>query len=118
MTLAGRGGVRSARGDDAEAGEGVGDVANYGSAEAHAHSAQLLLHAAGLTRGRFWVNGHEVGRYYTLPRNDASACPAGQTSCPTQQYYHIPAAWLSGSSTAWIIRFGSSLWFMKRATLP
>jgi len=39
-----------------------------------------------------------VGRYYTLERNDASSCPAGQSGgCPTQQYYHIPAAWLMPS---------------------
>jgi hypothetical protein len=57
-------------------------------------ATQLLLHAIGLGRGRFWVNGNEVGRYYTLERNDASACPADGSSCPTQQYYHVPAAWL------------------------
>lgn len=61
--------------------------------------AKLLLHAQGLTRGRFWVNEHEVGRYWTLARNDASACPDGAASCPTQQYYHIPTAWLSTSKT-------------------
>jgi len=25
----------------------------------------------------------------------ADQCPAGQLSCPTQQYYHVPTAWLS-----------------------
>eukprot|EP00040_Diaphanoeca_grandis_P031845 m.191403 g.191403 ORF g.191403 m.191403 type:complete len:783 (+) comp32431_c0_seq1:96-2444(+) len=58
---------------------------------------QLLLQtlSSGLGRGRFWVNGHEVGRYWTKERNDASACPAGAKSCATQQYYHIPAAWVN-----------------------
>lgn len=62
-------------------------------------ATQLLLDASGLGRGRFWVNGHEVGRYYTLTRNDGSACPKG-SSCPTQQYYHIPAAWLVSGQNA------------------
>jgi len=47
---------------------------------------QLLWHAVGLTRGRMWLNGWEVGRYWTLARDDASACPNGASSCPTQQW--------------------------------
>ena len=56
--------------------------------------AQLHLDVEGLGRGRIWVNGHEVGRYWTLERNDGSACPFGASECPTQSFYHVPAAWL------------------------
>ena len=60
---------------------------------------QLLWHAVGLTRGRLWLNGWEVGRYWTLARDDASACPGGAATCPTQQYYHLPLAHLKDDGT-------------------
>ena len=53
---------------------------------------QLLWQALSLGRGRAWLNGFEVGRYWTLARNDASQCPASAEACPTQQYYHLPLA--------------------------
>ena len=58
---------------------------------------QLLVHipASSLGRGRLWVNGNDVGRYWTLQRNNGAACPAGAKTCPTQQYYHVPASWLN-----------------------
>jgi hypothetical protein len=40
----------------------------------------------------------QVGRYWLMKRNDPSYCPGGATTCPTQQYYHIPAAWLNPSN--------------------
>lgn len=58
-------------------------------------AAQLHLDVNGLQRGRIWLNGYEVGRYWTLARNDGSACPFGAKECPTQQFYHLPAAWLA-----------------------
>ena len=58
-------------------------------------AAQLHLDVNGLQRGRIWLNGYEVGRYWTLTRNDGSACPFGKKECPTQQFYHLPAAWLA-----------------------
>ncbi len=39
-------------------------------------TAKLLFNATGLNRGRLWVNGHDAGRYFLQPRNDASACPS------------------------------------------
>lgn len=60
-------------------------------------AAQLHLDVSGLQRGRIWLNAHEVGRYWTLPRNDGSACPFSAKECPTQQFYHLPAAWLAKS---------------------
>jgi len=35
----------------------------------------LLLNATGLNRGRIWLNGHDAGRYFLMPRNDNSSCP-------------------------------------------
>lgn len=58
-------------------------------------AAQLHLDVSGLQRGRIWLNGHEVGRYWSLERNDGTACPFGASKCPTQQFYHLPAAWLA-----------------------
>jgi hypothetical protein len=60
-------------------------------------AAQLHLDVSGLQRGRIWVNAHEVGRYWTLARNNGSSCPFGAQQCPTQQFYHLPAAWLAGA---------------------
>ena len=57
-------------------------------------AAQLHLDVSGLQRGRIWLNGHEVGRYWSLERDDGTACPFGASKCPTQQFYHLPAAWL------------------------
>lgn len=48
----------------------------------------VLLNATGLGRGRLYVNGHDLGRYWDLERN-------GSQNRPTQQLYHIPADWLS-----------------------
>lgn len=66
---------------------------------------QLFFHAQGFNRGRIWVNSHEVGRYWMLVRNKAVECPNGEASCPTQQYYHIPAAWLNPTGTSTITVF-------------
>ena len=35
---------------------------------------KLLINATGLNRGRFWVNGHDAGRYFLDQRNDAVQC--------------------------------------------
>ena len=40
-----------------------------------ANSTQLFLHVTGLARGRFWLNGVDVGRYWTLTRNNVSGSP-------------------------------------------
>ena len=47
----------------------------------------LLLDARGLGRGHAWVNGHDLGLYWTVPRNDAS-------HVETQRYYVVPREWL------------------------
>jgi hypothetical protein len=34
------------------------------------------------------VNGHDIGRYWLLPRNDGSGVPS-------QRFYHVPPDWLA-----------------------
>ena len=73
-----------------QAGTSNGGVRGGGAAA----TAQLLLNATGLKRGRVWVNGHDAGRYWVLPRNDGSACFGGASQCATQTLYHLPLDWL------------------------
>ena len=47
-----------------------------------------LLDLTGLGRGHAFVNGHDVGRFWLLARNDGF----GQ---PSQSFYHVPPDWLS-----------------------
>ena len=47
----------------------------------------LLLDARGLGRGRAWVNGHDLGLYWTVARD---AAPFDET----QRYYVVPREWL------------------------
>lgn len=59
----------------------------------------ILLDANGLSRGRGYVNGNDLGLYWTIqgvcyPKS--SLCQQVQVSClqPMQRYYHIPSDWL------------------------
>eukprot|EP00823_Brevimastigomonas_motovehiculus_P001192 TRINITY_DN11711_c0_g1_i1.p1 TRINITY_DN11711_c0_g1~~TRINITY_DN11711_c0_g1_i1.p1 ORF type:complete len:759 (+),score=144.26 TRINITY_DN11711_c0_g1_i1:32-2308(+) len=54
----------------------------------------LLLEAAGMWRGRFWLNGKDLGRYYLINGKD--------TTEPTQLYYHIPPDYLRSSGVGGI----------------
>jgi hypothetical protein len=45
----------------------------------------VLLDATGLSRGHFWLNGHDLGKFWTIKG------PSGQL---TQRYYHLPSALL------------------------
>ena len=78
----------------------------------------VALDLGSMGKGAAWVNGEMVGRYWLI-RGNCSAVSRNQ-SCgyageyvpygpccagsghPTQQYYHVPAAWLhwSGSDGA------------------
>ena len=42
------------------------------------------------------MNGHEIGRYWLLRRGNGttSSGSINGTGAPTQQYYHVPTAWL------------------------
>merc|ERR1712232_716002 len=46
----------------------------------------VLLDLLGMGRGHFYLNGHDLGRYWLITG------PSGQ---PTQHYYHLPTALLS-----------------------
>ena len=59
-------------------------------------ATELLVNATGLGRGRMWVNGNDVGRYWLLDRNDGSECSGGRARCATQELYHVPRSWLRG----------------------
>jgi hypothetical protein len=51
-------------------------------------ASACLLNLTGLGRGRAYVNGHDIGRYWLLPRNDGSGVPS-------QRFYHVPPDWLA-----------------------
>jgi hypothetical protein len=53
-----------------------------------AGDGSCLLDLAGLGRGHAFVNGHDVGRYWLLARNDGSGKPS-------QRYYVVPPDWLA-----------------------
>jgi hypothetical protein len=46
----------------------------------------IVIQSSGLSRGHFFVNGNDLGRYWMIS--------AGVEQQPTQQYYHLPASWL------------------------
>ena len=50
--------------------------------------APLVLNMTGLGRGHFYLNGNDLGRYWTLLKNDGS-------QRPTQALYTVPVSWLS-----------------------
>lgn len=54
--------------------------------------SSILLDCVGLTRGRAYVNGHDLGRYWLI-RN-------ARTDEYVQRYYHVPADWLHFGSDA------------------
>ncbi|TYZ64586.1 hypothetical protein PybrP1_001498 [[Pythium] brassicae (nom. inval.)] len=55
--------------------------------------SSILLDCVGLTRGRAYVNGHDLGRYWLI--RDAA------TDRYVQRYYHVPTEWLRfGSGSA------------------
>lgn len=50
----------------------------------------LLLDAGNMGRGHVYVNGHDIGRYWNMIRNDGDE--------PTQRFYVIPSEWLVDES--------------------
>jgi len=45
----------------------------------------LMLDGAALGRGRLWLNGHDLGRFWNITRSGSSA-----PGVPTQRHYHLP----------------------------
>ncbi|KAF3456617.1 hypothetical protein FNV43_RR01271 [Rhamnella rubrinervis] len=76
----------------------------------------VALDLGSMGKGQAWVNGHHIGRYWTLvaPKGgcqntcdyrgtyNSDKC---RTNCgkPTQTWYHIPRAWLQASNNLLVI---------------
>ena len=54
----------------------------------------ILINAQGLGRGRLYLNGHDLGRYWLISYNN---------SPPIQQYYHVPEEWLQQDNTLTVL---------------
>ncbi|CDP11164.1 unnamed protein product [Coffea canephora] len=84
--------------------------------DAPAGTDPVALDLSSMGKGQVWVNGHHIGRYWTLaaPKNgcqqtcdyrgayDSDKCA---TNCgePTQVWYHIPRSWLQKSDNLLVI---------------
>jgi len=77
--------------------------------------AVYVLDAGSLGRGHFWLNGHDLGRFWNVTR-------AGDTR-PTQRHYHLPREWLrpTGNHLRIFDALGgdvSGLAIVRTATVP
>ncbi|XP_050219902.1 beta-galactosidase 9 isoform X1 [Mercurialis annua] len=75
----------------------------------------LALDFGSMGKGQAWVNGHHIGRYWTLaaPKEGCQVCDYRgaydsekcRTNCgkPTQIWYHVPRAWLQTSNNLLVI---------------
>jgi hypothetical protein len=59
----------------------------------------VLLDADGLSRGHAYVNGNDLGLYWSIQGicgQRKLTCDGVEPNClvPTQRYYHIPSDWL------------------------
>ncbi|XP_054805017.1 beta-galactosidase 9 isoform X3 [Prosopis cineraria] len=80
-----------------------------------AGSEPVALDLASMGKGQAWVNGHHIGRYWTLiaPKDGCKACdyrgPYNSDKCatncgkPTQTWYHVPRSWLQASHNLLVI---------------
>ncbi|XP_052194669.1 beta-galactosidase 3-like [Diospyros lotus] len=74
----------------------------------------LALDMASMGKGQVWINGHSIGRYWTVYANgDCTKCSYSgtfrpkkcQVGCgqPTQRWYHIPRSWLKPTQNQLIV---------------
>ncbi|KAF5820230.1 putative beta-galactosidase [Helianthus annuus] len=76
----------------------------------------VVVDMSSMGKGQAWVNGHHIGRYWTLvaPKdgcqencNYRGAYNSGkcQTNCgkPTQIWYHVPRSWLQPSDNLLVV---------------
>ncbi|XP_057766259.1 beta-galactosidase 9 isoform X2 [Salvia miltiorrhiza] len=75
----------------------------------------IAIDLSSLGKGQVWVNGHHIGRYWTLyaPKDGCQTCDYRGaydsnkclTNCgePTQSWYHIPRSWVQASNNLLII---------------
>ncbi|KAL9162131.1 hypothetical protein ABFS82_07G069100 [Erythranthe guttata] len=78
-------------------------------------SDPVALDLSSMGKGQVWVNGHHIGRYWTLnaPKDGCQTCDYRGaydsdkcvTNCglPTQSWYHIPRSWLQASGNLIVI---------------
>ncbi|KAL8481118.1 hypothetical protein ACS0TY_027594 [Phlomoides rotata] len=75
----------------------------------------VALDFGSMGKGQVWVNGHHIGRYWTLiaPKDgchtcdyrgayDSSKCVKGCGE-PTQSWYHVPRSWLQASKNLLVV---------------
>lgn len=75
----------------------------------------VVLGFRSMGKGQAWVNGHHIGRYWTLiaPKDGCKTCDYRgsydsdkcTTNCgePTQSWYHIPRSWLKAADNLLVI---------------
>ncbi|KAL5702789.1 Beta-galactosidase 9 [Ranunculus cassubicifolius] len=75
----------------------------------------ISLDLGSMGKGQAWVNGHNIGRYWSLvaPKNGCSPCDYRgaynedkcTTNCgqPTQTWYHIPRAWVHPTNNSLVL---------------
>ncbi|KAG6428159.1 hypothetical protein SASPL_112408 [Salvia splendens] len=75
----------------------------------------IAIDLSSMGKGQVWVNGHHIGRYWTLyaPKDGCQTCDYRGaydsnkclTNCgePTQSWYHIPRSWVQASNNLLII---------------
>lgn len=67
----------------------------------------LNLDVVGLSRGTFWVNGQNLGRYWSKSCGAACPhppCPVGAAPVPCQRYYSIPFDYLKETGNVLTVR--------------
>ncbi|KAH6832659.1 beta galactosidase 9 [Perilla frutescens var. hirtella] len=75
----------------------------------------IAIDLSSMGKGQAWVNGHHIGRYWTLyaPKDGCQTCDYRGaydsakcvTNCgePTQSWYHIPRSWAQASNNLLVI---------------
>lgn len=74
----------------------------------------LALDMSSMGKGQVWINGQNIGRYYTIfAKGNCSSCSYSGTyrahkcelGCgqPTQQWYHVPRSWLNPTQNQLIV---------------
>ncbi|KAJ6395807.1 hypothetical protein OIU77_020962 [Salix suchowensis] len=74
----------------------------------------LALDMSSMGKGQVWINGHSIGRYWTLyAEGNCTGCsysatfrPARcQLGCgePTQKWYHVPRSWLKSTQNLLVL---------------
>lgn len=74
----------------------------------------LALDMSSMQKGQIWINGQNIGRYWTIHANgNCNTCsyastfrpPKCEFGCnqPTQKWYHVPRSWLKPSRNLLVV---------------